>query len=210
MDRYDGATASATPDALPAAGTPGHFSSGVPGTKPRTVLEGWYMDLLVEEIRNVILAAGITPNRAVQTQLRDAINTLSGNNALLKANNLSDLASLPAALANLGFTGSLGTSGYAVIPLSIGGVVRNLIIQWGRVLASSPEGQYTFAFPTAFPNACLAIIPTVINNTLSSSDDVWAQWDQAHTSTTTGAIYIQWDGQPSNQSDGYAHISIGW
>lgn len=210
MDRYDGATASATPDALPAAGTPGHFSSGVPGTKPRTVLEGWYMDLLVEEIRNVILAAGITPNRAVQTQLRDAINTLSSNNALLKANNLSDLASLPAALANLGFTGSLGNPGYAVIPLSVGGIRKNLIVQWGYVVTSAPEGHYTFAFATTFPAVCAMLAAVTINNTSSSSDDVWAQWDQANTTTSTGAIYQQWDGQPSNQSDGYGYISIGW
>ncbi|HZR34770.1 MAG TPA: hypothetical protein VFA75_05300 [Nevskia sp.] len=210
MDRYDDASCIATPPTIPAPGTPGYPTDGVPGTQAPTTFRAWLLHALIEEIRNVIVAAGITPNKAVLTQLRDAIGVLGNSNALLKANNLSDLASLPAALANLGFTGSLTVPGYAVIPLSIGGIKKNLIMQWGYVVTSASEGHYTFPFPIAFPNQCLVLVPLVLNNTSSTSDDVWAQWDQAGTTLSAGAIMVQWDGQPSDQSDGYGYLTVGF
>src|SRR5581483_3907818 len=198
MDRYDDASCIATPPTIPAPGTPGYPTDGVPGTQAPTTFRAWLLHALIEEIRNVIIAAGITPNKAVLTQLRDAIGILGNSNALLKANNLSDLTSLVAALANLGLGGSLTSNGYGVIPLSIGGTVKNLIIQWFSLVTPVTEGQYTFPFPTAFTTNCLALIPTVVNNTAAGDDDVWAQWDKSTTTATTGVLTVQWDGQPNN------------
>jgi len=205
MDRYDGATASAAPDALPAAVAAGHFTSGVPGVKPRTVLEGWYMDGLVEEIRNAIIAGGITPNRAVYTQLRDAIQALISSAAVpfasysdVQAGTSSSKAVTPASL-----TGgvSLTGNGYYKFP---GG----FILQWAYVNGPFGEGVQAFSFPVTFPNACLCLIPQAVNSAESTFEDSWPQWDRANTTASTGKVYTQ--ASSSDNEDGFAYISLGY
>ncbi len=153
-------------------------------------------------LRYLAQQASLSPNPSDSTQLYAAVLAIIGANALKRSNNFSDLGSLSTALANLGFAVSFSNPGYIKLPL--GG-----IIQFGYNVASLAEGSFTFTFPAAFPNACNILIPTVINNSLSTSQDVWAQWDRSRTTTTTGAVFLQWDGQPSNAADGYAWIAGG-
>lgn len=98
---------------------------------------------------------------------------------------------------------SFTANGYYVLP---GG----LYVQWGHLLTGVSEQQYSFAFPIAFPHACLVLIPVTINNTNNATWDIWGQWVQNTTTNTTGVIYLQWDGQPNNNSDGYAWIALGY
>ena len=74
-------------------------------------------------------------------------STLTGS--LLASNNLSDLGSLSTALSNLGFTNSLGASGYQKLP---GG----LIIQWSAAGAAPSS----VTFPLTFPTACFGVTAT--------------------------------------------------
>lgn len=72
-----GTTAVGSGDTAPATGTPGEFTNGNPSTgTPATVLPGYQMNALVQEIRNAIVAAGITPSKSDNTQLAAAIPAL--------------------------------------------------------------------------------------------------------------------------------------
>ena len=81
MDLYDDATTVQEEPPIPAAGPngPGYFTDGTPGTQPATILRGWWLSGLALEIRAVIVGAGLTPARAVFTQLYQAIQTLVEN-----------------------------------------------------------------------------------------------------------------------------------
>lgn len=81
MDRVIAANSvpSSGADAAPATGTPQFFTSGNPATAtPATVLPAYFMNAIQEEIRNAIVAAGLTPDRTNNAQLLAAIQTIGG------------------------------------------------------------------------------------------------------------------------------------
>lgn len=82
---------------------------------------------------------------------------------LIPSSNLSDLASIPTALTNLGFSNSLGASGYQIFP---GG----LILQWAPLAVGS--GGVTWTLPVTFPNACVFADGVITGSAASGADDV--------------------------------------
>jgi len=58
------------------------------------------------------------------------------------------------------FLGSLAGSGYAKIPVMVGGVLRTLILQWGSASVAASTTT-TFNFPLAFPTACFSIVTSI-------------------------------------------------
>lgn len=67
----------ANADTAPATGTPQYATSGNPGTNtPATVYPAYAFNAMQDEVMNVILAAGLTPNRNAWNQLLTAIQTL--------------------------------------------------------------------------------------------------------------------------------------
>lgn len=89
---------------------------GVPGSK---VPAKFFNDMLAE-ILNVIDQAGLTPDENDLTQLYQAIAVLAAGGDMFKADNLSGLASLTAALTNLGIFQPRGTSIAAAATTEIG------------------------------------------------------------------------------------------
>lgn len=76
MDRYLEVAHSATPPSAPPASS-GYPTNGNPQTAtPATEPGEWWFHMITEEIRNVIAAAGITPNHAAVNQLAAAIQQL--------------------------------------------------------------------------------------------------------------------------------------
>ncbi len=77
MFGVDDPTATAT---LPAAGppeTPGYFSNGNPALGvPGTIIPGWWLNMVQEELRAILIAAGVTPNKANNAQVLAAIQVL--------------------------------------------------------------------------------------------------------------------------------------
>lgn len=73
----------ASRDLAPGSGTPQYFTPGVPGTTPATVVPGYFLNMLQDEMRAVIVAAGITPDGANWAQLLQAIIALTGSGRLL-------------------------------------------------------------------------------------------------------------------------------
>lgn len=79
MDRIHHPSAIATPPSVDAHATPGYPTEGNPiGGIEATVMTAWIGHSLIEEQRAVIVAAGITPDKATLTQLRQAIAVLIG------------------------------------------------------------------------------------------------------------------------------------
>jgi hypothetical protein len=70
--------------AIPAPGSQGFFSNGDPLTGlPATVVDAWWLNMIQEEIRNVVVAAGITPNKQDNSQLLQALAAITGGNIYL-------------------------------------------------------------------------------------------------------------------------------
>ncbi|OQB05765.1 MAG: hypothetical protein BWY19_00790 [bacterium ADurb.Bin212] len=93
MFRIDHPTAVVTLPAIDAAGTPGYFTQGDPQNAiPATVVTKDWANQIQEEIIAVILAAGLTPTKGVNTQLRDSINAAAADTTtnFTLANNQSD------------------------------------------------------------------------------------------------------------------------
>ncbi|WP_312062214.1 gp53-like domain-containing protein [Pantoea septica] len=98
-----------------------------------------------------------------------SLGTVSKRNVGTSANQVPDMSS---------FSSSLATNGYQKFP---GG----LIFQWGRTNNISVPGSVTATFPTAFPNATLAVWTSENSN---SSPAICA-WGIGAITTTTVLLY---------------------
>lgn len=84
MYRIDDPTASPTLPTPEAALTEGYWTEGNPGTGvPATLERASWFNMIQEELRAVVVAAGLTPSKTTYTQIRDAIKTLYGPGRLL-------------------------------------------------------------------------------------------------------------------------------
>jgi hypothetical protein len=82
MYRIDDATAATSLPAPEAAGTEGYFTEGNPATgTPATKVRGSWLNMIQEELRAIVVAAGLTPSKTTYTQVRDAIKALVPLNA---------------------------------------------------------------------------------------------------------------------------------
>ena len=126
MHRIDHSTAAASLPTPAAAGTPGYFTKGNPGTgTPATVVTDDWLNSIQEENIAILAAAGITPSKTVRNQVLVALTTLFGG------------------------SGSLGVSGWWKLP---GG----LIIQWGPTPSLGASTGASMTYPIAFPNTFYA------------------------------------------------------
>jgi hypothetical protein len=74
MYRIDNTSSVPSMPAVPAAGPEQFFFGGVETTgQPATTLPDWWCNMIQEEIRNVVVAFGITPDKDDNTQLLQAL-----------------------------------------------------------------------------------------------------------------------------------------
>ncbi|CAN7471681.1 hypothetical protein [Paraburkholderia hospita] len=85
MFRIDDATAATSLPTPEAAGAEGYYTEGNPvaGTPATNVRASW-LNMLQEELRAVVVAAGLTPSKTTYTQVRDAIKAMYGPGRLLR------------------------------------------------------------------------------------------------------------------------------
>lgn len=77
MFRIDHPTAAGIVPVPGAAGTPGYFTNGNPGTStPATVVDADWLNMVQEELMNIVAAAVITPSKTTRNQVLAAINAL--------------------------------------------------------------------------------------------------------------------------------------
>ncbi|HIB9044982.1 TPA: gp53-like domain-containing protein [Citrobacter braakii] len=138
--------------------------------------------------------------------------------SLLIDNNLSEIANAgPAAvakaLANLGLSnlvlagvgaGSLGTTGYAEIPLVISGEKKMLLLCWG-IGSTGSNGSFTQSFAKAFPTAVLC---KLVTNEASRAPSGFAG---ASTTLSKISIYSASATEtPSGSGVAYSYLTIGY
>lgn len=144
MDRAWKSGANATAPTAPASPSVGYPTEGDPGTgAPATKPGAWWYHMITEELRNVVVAGGMTPSQGVLTQLKSALDAL--------------YAPAGTTLTTSSFTGSnrsLAASGYQKLP---GG----LIIQWGQIASGGSGNSDSVTYPIAFPNAVFSVTATV-------------------------------------------------
>lgn len=205
MDLYTDATVSTTRDATPSGGTGGYFTDGVIGVKPRTTLRGWFMQLLVDEVRNVITGAGLTPNINLNNQLLAAIEALiAGGVTYASSADVVVGTSTSKVVTPASLTGvkSLAANGYFGLP---GG----LILQWGSYSGAMSESgdPYSITFPTSFPNACFLVVPSPTN---ASANNLNNDFVSAQSWTQSGAlIRAEYPGTPNDAVSGFTWFAIG-
>ena len=151
------------------------FTRGNPQTgTPATDLDDDYFDMLQEELAGVVEATGVSLDKSKHNQLLTALKAL----LLSREHPFADIkadgaAAVAEALSNLGLgdiatagtgTGVLSAAGGATLPLIIGGVKQNLIIQWGNITTTAGSGPITF--PLAFPTALLASYACEYNSSI--------------------------------------------
>lgn len=173
MDRAWKSGASATPPTAPAAPSIGYPTEGDPGTGVPPTKPGafWYY-AQTEELRNIIVAAGLTPSPAAVNQVKAALDLLYVSLSLFTGSNQS-----------------LTANGYQKLP---GG----LILQWCSGAPTTAEGSQTITFPLTFPNACLGAFPSVQAAAAAGAYDTWYQLLSKTASNCV--IYAQ---QPTSNSN---------
>ena len=77
MYRIDNANSVASPPTVPGAGTEGYFTEGG-GATPATEVPDWWFNMVQEEIRAVVVAAGLTPSKTDNGQLEEAVHGALG------------------------------------------------------------------------------------------------------------------------------------
>ncbi|HHV9923934.1 TPA: gp53-like domain-containing protein [Escherichia coli] len=191
------------------------FTRGNPQTgTPATDLDDDYFDMLQEELCSVVEASGASLEKARHDQLLTALRAL----LLSRKNPFGDIKSdgtVKTALENLGLGEAAKMSAAALvingntltakIPVVINGVNREFIIQASQISSSASNGVITF--PSAFPNACIAIF---------AHDFATASTDLSNVRFyMPGRTSASWTGQ--NMSTGsesspatWCWLAIGW
>ncbi|WP_126456741.1 gp53-like domain-containing protein [Sulfuriflexus mobilis] len=164
----------------------GKFTDGNElGGVPASLDTAGHMNGITDEILNVIVSAGLTPDEAVLTQLDTAIATLIAGatpdasetakgiielaiNAEAAAGTDALRALTPAALASLFGVSSPAENGYARIPIKIGTAIDEIIVQWGRA-TSNASGLAAVTYPIAFTAAVYVGLGTVFANVLDNN-----------------------------------------
>lgn len=145
MDRVYESGASASPPSPPASPSSGYPTPGAPGVAAATLPGPWWHYMMTEELRSVIVAAGLTPDHTNVAQL---------------------LAALDARFVNESqFTGAnqlLDVEGYQMIP---GGLIR----QWGFASAIPTMTNKVVTLPVAFTTTCFAAYASYSSYTSDAS-----------------------------------------
>ncbi|WP_249166338.1 gp53-like domain-containing protein [Enterobacter cloacae] len=140
-------------------------------------------------------------DKAAQTDLTSVGRDIIGKSTIadiLTYLGLSDLV-----LAGVG-AGSLGTTGYAEIPLVISGAKKMLLLCWG-IGSTGSNGSFTQSFAKAFPTAVLC---KLVTNGASTSPSGFAG---ASTTLSTISIYSAGAaGTPSSSGVAYNYLAIGY
>lgn len=147
--------ASATPPAAPATPSMGYPTKGNPSTATPASKGGvyWYYQI-GEELRAILVAAGIAPDDENLTQLLTALSSAG----VFTTPALGDRTTKAATMACFSqeFGASLAASGYQKLP-------SGLIVQWGAV-ATSATVDVTVTLPIAFPSAVYSVTAILDNS----------------------------------------------
>lgn len=84
MHRIDQPSAVSLLPAPAAAGTPGYFSSAVPGSGTPTIVDNDWCNDIQEELISILTAAGVTPSKTVHNQVLSSLQGLFANSSAIR------------------------------------------------------------------------------------------------------------------------------
>jgi len=117
MYRIDDSTAATSLPTPETEGTEGFFTEGNPATgTPATNVRGSWLNMIQEELRAVVVAAGLTPSKTVYTQLRDAIASMYGGGRLLRTSVYTNVGGTQYVSVNGGAPTTEGASSWTALP----------------------------------------------------------------------------------------------
>lgn len=165
MDRAFSSGSSASPPAAPGSPsigypTSGNSGTGTPATKPGPY---WY-HMITEEIRGVLVAAGLTPSQGDVTQLLQALRA----SGVFQTQPTNDSGTKVATTAFANPGSSLAGNGWQKLP-------SGLIIQWGltaSVTITNSQAATNAALPIAFPNNFFKVIGSAEGSQASISASI--------------------------------------
>lgn len=131
----------------------------------------------------------------------------AASSAEVAAGTVADKYVSPATLlGGLLGVGSLGLPGYFSLPVNVGGVLRKIIIQWGRVSGLSNDSSASVALPIPFPNAFLLPMASVDRaSPVAGSFSAYASVGSLSTIIVTG------DSATNGATDIAAYwLAVGW
>lgn len=76
MFRIDDPSASPTLPTPEAAGTEGYFTEGNPGVTAASLVRAAFLNMIQEELRNVVVAGGLTPSKTTYNQVLSALQAM--------------------------------------------------------------------------------------------------------------------------------------
>jgi hypothetical protein len=126
MFRIDDPTAAAALPDPEAAGTEAYFTEGNPGVTSATLVRASWLNMIQEELRAIVIAAGLTPSKTTYNQILTALRstgvfqTPAANDNSTKVATTAFVASAIAALLPPGtiieHAGTTAPAGYLVCP----------------------------------------------------------------------------------------------
>ncbi len=147
MFRIDDATAAAALPTPEAAGTEGYFTEGQPGVTEATLVRASWLNMIQEELRSIVVAAGLAPSKTTYNQLLTALRS-AGVFTTPTTGDRSTKAATTQMFANE-FAASLVSNGKQVLP-------SGLIIKMGTSGAILANSSLSITFAEAFPNGVIA------------------------------------------------------
>lgn len=117
MYRIDDSTAATSLPTPETAGAEGFFTEGNPATgTPATNVRGSWLNMIQEELRAVVVAAGLTPSKTVFTQVRDAIASMYGGGRLLRTSVYTSVGGTLYVSVNGAAPTTVGASSWTALP----------------------------------------------------------------------------------------------
>lgn len=116
MYRIDDSTAATSLPVPETDGSEGYFTEGNPATgTPATNVRGSWLNMIQEELRAIVVAAGLTPSKTVYTQVRDAIASMYGGGRLLRTSVYTNVGGTLYVSVNGGTPTPAGASGWSAL-----------------------------------------------------------------------------------------------
>ncbi|MFM0160682.1 gp53-like domain-containing protein [Paraburkholderia sediminicola] len=210
MFQTDQSTAASSLPTPAAAATPGFFTGGNPASgTPATILDADFMNMVMMELVNVVVAGGLTPSKTTYDQVLGALRALFAGINGNSAETFSVAAAAAASQAvNLGqLSAVLSPNGYVTFPVIVAGVKQNCILQWLNGVSAS-TGIVTQAWPVTFPNNVLSAVPVYVSNGAALAANTATM--STNTTDSTCVVNVATSSGAAVVSANVKVIAVGW
>lgn len=200
MDRSHASGATGSPPSYPGSPSIGYPTSGNPGTAtPATKPGPWWYHMMTEEIRNVLVAAGITPDGSSTTQLAAAIQAIVTNGAIktpVRAATTTNIASLAGGAPNTLDGVSLAAADRILVKDQSTASQNGIYVV--TTLGTGANGTWTRATDADGVGELIAGSLVVVAEGTTGADSIWElSTDGAITIGTTALTFSRKDVQAS-------------